>query len=152
MISKPTGRITGWISYNIGRAKRRFISESLLKSYPANHERIHELNALVTYDISHRWSVSGTMVLASGTPFTSVNQLYLYAEHIISHYNEHNSSRLKPYFRIDLSCTYKVKCRGHSEQGLNVSVYNVLGRENELFQSWKINAQNEFHQIDNLIL
>lgn len=142
-VSKPTGRFTGWISYSIGRALRRFSSEQLPGSYPANHERIHELNVVASFDVNKKINLSSNMVIASGTPFTSVNNLYLYAGHIISNFNGHNSSRLKPYIRLDLSATYRIEMRGHGEHGFNLSVYNALAIKNELFYSWKYTKSNE---------
>ncbi len=144
-IIKPEGRLTGWISYSIGRTIRRFDSEELPGSYPANHDRIHELNAVASFDVNKKINLSGNVVLASGTPYTSVNNLYLFAGHIISNYNNYNGSRLKPYFRLDLSATYRIKMDGKKEHGINLSVYNVLATKNELFYSWKYTKNKELN-------
>lgn len=144
-VSKHTGRLTGWISYSLGRAVRRFDSEEMPDNYPANHERIHELNVVASFNLNKRISLSGNMVIASGTPYTSINNLYLYAGQVISNYNSYNGSRLKPYFRLDLSATYKIKMNGKKEHGFNISVYNALATKNELFYSWKITKKNKLN-------
>lgn len=142
-VTKMRGRLSGWISYSLGRALRRFNHESLHGQFPANHERIHEFKALASYELSKHWTLSGTMICASGTPFTEVNHLYLYAGHVITNYGEYNAGRLKPYMRLDLSATYKWRMRGRREQGVNLSVYNALCNKNELFKSWKITNDRE---------
>lgn len=57
MLNKKSGPLTGWVSYTWGRAFRRFGHEDYAHRYPASHERIHELNAVLTCHVGKRWSV-----------------------------------------------------------------------------------------------
>lgn len=139
MLNKETGRVTGWISYTWGRALRRFNHKDYPEEYPANHERIHELNATATCQITPKWSVGVTSVLASGTPFTSAKYIYLLGNHILSEYNEHNSSRLNPYFRMDMSVNYNLIKKGNQELGINLSLYNVTSHPNDLYHRFSFN-------------
>ncbi|MBQ7691846.1 MAG: TonB-dependent receptor [Muribaculaceae bacterium] len=152
-VSRPSGRLSGWISYNVGRARRHFDSASLPDTYSASHERIHELNAVAMWTATARWSLSGTVTFATGTPFTAVEHLYLYAGHVLTQHGARNSSRLAHYCRVDLSVTYKLRQNGKSEQGLNFSVYNALNNRNELFQAWKITDSGElsYHPVSFLV-
>ena len=59
-------------------------------------------------------------------------------------YGEHNANRLKPYERLDLSVNYKWYTSLFREQGLNLSVYNVMGRGNELFYYVSTKAGADF--------
>jgi hypothetical protein len=145
MIAKVKGRLTGWVSYNVGRALRRFNDVRLEGSYPANHERIHEMNAVMTLRLGRRWSVGATGIVASGTPFTAPEYFYLYSGNILSQYGEHNACRLGSYIRLDLSVNYQFRSRKMKEHGLNLSVYNALARENEIFYAWKVHHSGEFH-------
>ncbi len=52
MLEKRSGRLTGWVSYAWGRAQRHYPGTALLGEYPASHERVHELNALATYQLN----------------------------------------------------------------------------------------------------
>jgi len=52
-IEKRKGRLTGWVSYSLGRAMRNFDNSKHKGWFPANHERIHELNAVATYKIGN---------------------------------------------------------------------------------------------------
>lgn len=133
MLSKVTGPLTGWVGYTFTRTRRTFPGTDLSGSYPANHERPHELNALLNYTINSHWNVAGTFVFASGTPFTAPVNLSLINGNIITQYGEHNASRLRPYCRLDLSVNYKWLTRNRYENGVNLSFYNATCRKNHLF-------------------
>ncbi|UKK54042.1 TonB-dependent siderophore receptor [Prevotella sp. E2-28] len=138
MLEKRKGRITGWIAYSLGRARRRFTESQLSSWYPANHERIHELNAVGTYRLNQHWSFGATAVFASGTPYTSPRQFYMINNNVISEFGEHNTNRLSPYFRLDLSANYDFKPHGRYRSGLNFSLYNATLKNNDLFYRLKI--------------
>lgn len=136
MLSKCTGRLTGWVSYSLGRALRTYNYPKLSGTFPANHERIHEMNAVLTWKAGRRWNIGGTFVLASGTPFTAPQAFYLLNGRIISQYADHNANRLPAYMRLDLSASCQLgslsRRRKHS---INISLYNATARRNALFYS-----------------
>ena len=138
LVEKRKGRLTGWISYSLGRAMRFFDDERHRQWYPANHERIHELNVVGTYKLNHRWSFGATGVLASGTPYTAPRQFYLINNNIITEFSEHNANRLRPYFRVDVSANYEFSHRGRQHSGINFSLYNVTMHNNDLYYRLKI--------------
>lgn len=146
MLNKETGKITGWVSYTWGRALRRFNDKNFPDKYPANHERIHELNAAVTCQINSKWSVGATAVLASGTPFTPPKYIYLLGNHILAEYDEHNSSRLNPYFRMDLSVNYNLIKKGRRELGVNFSLYNVTSHSNDLYHRFSFDEKDKTYR------
>lgn len=133
MLNKCSGKLTGWVSYAYSRAWRTFEHIKMTGRYPANHERPHELNAVATYALKKHWSFGATFVYASGTPFTPPRYIGLINDNIIVVNGEHNERRLKPYTRLDFSVNYKWKGRRLHEQGVNLSVYNILARSNELY-------------------
>ena len=146
MLNKQTGNLTGWISYTWGRSFRRFSEIGYLKRYPSNHERIHELNAMATYQINPNWSIGTSVVFASGTPFTAPKHLYWFANHIVAEYGEHNASRLDPYFRMDLSMNYNLIKKGKKELGVNISFYNVTSHSNELYHRFSFNEEEKTYK------
>jgi hypothetical protein len=137
MVNKTRGRLTGWVSYSYGRALRRFSLPQYPDEYPSSHERIHELDAVATIKIGRRWSIGGTFVAASGTPFTAPRSFYIINSRLVSEYGPHNGNRLKPYVRLDLSANYYFKKSAGHESGINISVYNVLMHSNDLFYRLK---------------
>ena len=133
MLSKCTGRLTGWVSYTYGRAKRTYFMTEGKRTYPANHERPHELNVVLTYATPRHWSFGATFVACSGTPFTAPKSIYVMNGNVVAQYGEHNANRLAAYWRMDTSVNYRWKGRGRLEQGVNLSFYNLLCHNNDLF-------------------
>ena len=131
MAHKQSGKFTGWVSYSLGRALRRFNNKDYTGIYPANHERIHEMNAVCSYKIDS-WSLSSTLVCASGVPFTAPEYYYISAGQIMTKPGEHNACRMRPYIRMDISATYTITKTTTKENGVNFSVYNVTGRKNDV--------------------
>lgn len=152
MLSKQTGRLTGWASYSLGRALRTFDSHIANGTFPASHERIHEANMLITYHINDKWDIGGTLIAASGTPFTAPKTFYLVAGSIVTEYGEHNGNRLSPYIRFDLSANYYIINDGKRESGFNLSVYNVTARRNNIFYRMKIYENNFAYMPVNFLL
>ena len=143
MLNKCAGRLTGWVSYSYTRAKRWF--DALGQgSFPANHERPHEVNMVATYAPNKHWSFGAVFVYASGTPFTAPAYVGVLNKNIMIEYNEHNSNRLKPYMRLDLSVNYKWKTRLLKENGINLSLYNATSKSNELFYYIESNHEGAF--------
>lgn len=138
MIHKQAGDFTGWISYSLGRALRRFDDPDFPGVYPANHERIHDLNVVGSYKW-RKWNFAGTFVFSSGRPFTAPESFYITSGNIISKNGEHNGCRMRPYIRLDLSVNRIIIKRDNMESSINFSLYNVLARENEVMWSLHIN-------------
>lgn len=146
MLHKKTGSLTGWVSYSLGRALRRFNNPEYPGIYPANHERIHELNAVCTYDYKN-WDFAGTFVFASGLPFTAPDSYYLSSGKLIMSYGEHNACRMRPYIRLDLSATYTFNRSRSYEDGINLSLYNVLARRNDALYRLHVTKKNQYAYV-----
>jgi hypothetical protein len=147
MINKCSGNLTGWLNYTFTKTRRSFNEFGHTKQYPASHERPHELNAVASYSLGKHWSFGGTFVYASGNPFTAAESVYLLNNNLILKYGEYNSSRLSPYIRLDLSVNYNWIGRKKIEHGFNVSCYNVMCRNNEIFYAMKANDTFVYHPI-----
>lgn len=142
-LNKVSGALTGWISYAWGRSLRTFEG---MAECPASHERIHELDAVLSWNVG-RWSFGGTLVAASGTPYTAPEYLYLMGQRVVAWYGPHNGARLKPYFRGDVSVNYffhrASDSRGGLENGINFSIYNVTCHQNYLYTRLWVNQEEE---------
>ena len=131
MLHKQAGKFTGWMNYSLGRSLRKFDNPLYQGVFPSNHERIHDLHLMGSYRIGH-WNFSGTFVYASGLPFTAPEYFHLASGQLIIDYGEHNAFRMRPYMRLDLAVSYYFNRDSERENGINLSVYNVLCRSNEL--------------------
>ncbi|MBQ7163657.1 MAG: TonB-dependent receptor [Bacteroidales bacterium] len=137
MLNKRTGHLKAWLSYAYTLARRRFDDESRDYWFPASHERPHELNLVMSYDINPHWQVGGTMVYASGTPFTAPECFYYINGNVITYFSHYNANRLGAYSRTDLSLSYLFSRHGKRQSGLNFSVYNVFSRKNRIYYRLK---------------
>jgi len=124
MFSKNSGRLTGWISYAYGRALRKTDYIGYPTIFSASYERPHELNLVASYEIG-RFILGGTLVWASGTPYTPIKNFYVFSDSILSEFADYNSGRLPSYFRVDLSATWNFKTKGRFRHGMNLSIYNA---------------------------
>lgn len=146
-VNKVSGPLTGWIAYAWGRSLRSFEGR---EECPASHERIHELDAVASYELG-RWTFGTTVVAASGTPFTRPEHLYFIGQRVVSWWGPHNGSRLSPYFRADVSVNYyfhkmgdarsESGMTGRIEDGIGLSIYNITGADNELY--WKLDVDRK---------
>ena len=132
LLHKQSGKLTGWIGYAFGRSLRRFENPNYPDEYPSGHERLHEANLVFSWS-GRKWDAGGSFVAATGTPFTAPDSFYLIGNRIVCHYSEHTAHRLRPYLRADLSGNYYFRKDGRRTFGVNLSVYNVTARKNDLY-------------------
>lgn len=144
MLNKCSGRITGWVGYSYTHARCTFHHDGKDETFPANHSRPHELNAVVSYACSKHWDFGITMTCATGTPFTAAESLSLLNGNILIRHGRHNGRRLRPYGRVDVSVNYKWKSKMFKENGLNISIYNLTGRSNEVFYYLSSHRNGQF--------
>lgn len=153
MIVHTAGPLTGWAAYSYTRAQRQFSmpnvpvgqkAEGAGEHFPASHERPHEFNAVVTYNIRSHWALSATLVAASGTPFTAPTAFYLLAGNLISQFGKHNGNRLPPYVRADVSASYKWT-RRRATHSVNLSLYNCTARKNAIFYTISFSKKNKYY-------
>ena len=129
MLQRQKGPLTGWVSYAWSRSLRSFDAFQDGKEYPANHERIHELDLVLTYD-GGRWDAGITYVLGSGTPYTRPESIYVVGSRMICQYGPYNGARLPAYMRADFSANWYFRRGPRGKSGVNFSMYNILGNEN----------------------
>jgi len=144
MLRKQSGRLTGWVAYTLGRSLRRFDHPAYPDVYPANHERRHEFNLVLSWK-SGKWDLGGSFVAAEGTPFTAVESMYVVQNQLVCNFGAHNAARFRPYFRLDLSANYYFFQEADGRScGLNVSVYNATCRRNDIFYRLSFTEDRRF--------
>lgn len=131
MIQKQKGKLTGWVSYAYSRSLRTFDADSRQGEYPSSHERLHELDVVATYDFG-RFDVGLTFVAGSGTPYTRPTSFYVVGSRMLCTYGPYNSERLPAYMKMDISANWYFHKGPKGKNGINFSMYNVLGRENSV--------------------
>ncbi|MDR1120552.1 MAG: TonB-dependent receptor [Dysgonamonadaceae bacterium] len=145
MLRKNTGRLNGWVSYTYSRATRQVDEINDGAWYRSPFDKPHNVSIVVNYDLSPKWSVSGSWVYASGTPVTYPTGRLLLENNYIPIYSGRNEYRYPDFHRLDLSATMKLSKPGKRLQSeLNFSLYNAYGRKNP----WTILFRQEDNHPD----
>jgi hypothetical protein len=122
-----------WASYRVSRVEHAFPTLEY-EPFPASHDRLQELKLVDVIRLARGWSISGTMVAASGQPQTSADAsepvLLPTADRLfVTVFEPKNSDRLPAYLRIDLSTQLTLR-RGRVSATTGVTVFNVFDRVN----------------------
>ncbi|GEP49467.1 TonB-dependent receptor [Flavobacterium noncentrifugens] len=138
LLKKQIGRLNGWLGYTYSRTFIKLdskFSEELVnngKYFAANFDKPHDVSAVLNYKITKRYSVSTNFVYQTGRPITYPIGKYVYGNAEYTLYSDRNKFRIPDYYRMDIGLniegSHKIKKLAHSFW--NISVYNVLGRNN----------------------
>ena len=138
LLKKSEGRLNGWIGYTYSRAfiklDSQFNEEKVNKGefFPTNFDKPHDMSAVLNYKFTHRYSFSANFIYQTGRPITYPIGEYTYGGAQYTLYSDRNKFRIPDYYRLDIGINiegnHKIKKLAHSFW--NISVYNVLGRNN----------------------
>ena len=141
-IRKNKGAFNGWLSYTYSRSFLKLDSPFLEERvgdgnfFPTNFDKPHNLNLIMNYKLTKRFSFSGSFVYQSGRPITYPKGKFIVnnTEYVL--YSERNKFRVPDYFRLDLGFNVEGNHKLHklAHSFWNISVYNVLGRNNPFSQ------------------
>lgn len=129
MLKKNYGRMTGWISYALGRSERKFDEINGGNYFPAKFDRRHDLSATFNYKINPRWDLSLTQIYATGNTYTQPSSWYFINGLPVKEYTKYNNARLPDYNRTDVGVNYWF----NKNNGLNFSIYNMFFVQNPLY-------------------
>jgi hypothetical protein len=138
MISKNTGKSTGWVSYCYSRSFVKVdgdLPENQINNgieFPSNYDRPHSLNLVLNFRTNRRLSASANFVYSTGRPVTYPISVYYAEGQQLLNFSRRNEFRIPDYARLDLSINLEGnllrKKPIHSFWMLNL--YNALGRKN----------------------
>ncbi|HEY1196365.1 TonB-dependent receptor [Flavobacterium sp.] len=138
LLKKQVGKLNGWIGYTYSRSlikldsqfKQEKVNDG--KYFASNFDKPHDFSAVLNYRITKRYSFSSNFAYQTGRPITYPIGRYDYGNEQYTVYSDRNKFRIPDYFRLDLGLNiegnHKIKKLAHSFW--NISVYNVLGRNN----------------------
>ena len=138
LLKKETGNLNGYLGYSYSRTFVKLDSPILQERvnkgnyFPANHDRPHDFSFVGNYRITKRYSVSANFTYQTGRPVTYPVGRFNYAGEEQVLYSDRNKYRIPDYYRLDLGINIE---GNHKKEKLahsfwNISVYNVLGRNN----------------------
>jgi hypothetical protein len=136
LLKKSSKSINAWLGYTYGTVKYTFDELNEGKSYYADHDQRHEINAYGSYKLG-KFEFFGTWIYGSGRPFSFTNgmvsnQLGLneFNSHVtVLEIDEKNGSRLPAYHRLDVGGKYT-----HFFSDVNMvfalNIFNLYNRQN----------------------
>ncbi len=146
-IEKQEGQLRGWIGYTLALVRRgdfaplderRFFSGGSSYFYP-RYDRRHDLSLVLIWDVSRRFTISGTAIYGSGDRtwlpvgrFTFQDVYSSDLKPIVPIFGDRNDFRLPYFFRSDLGIIYRF-FPNWGESDLTLSVFNLTNRRNAFF-------------------
>ncbi len=134
---KNVGKLTGWVSYTLGRSELKVPGISNDEWYPTRFDQTHNLKVFGSYTISPRTSVSANFTFLSGTPVTAPTSKINIQGYTIpfNYFDDRNNIRIPSTHRLDISLTLKPKRIKNGKPRKNddywiFSIYNLYGRNN----------------------
>ncbi|MFT4849731.1 MAG: hypothetical protein ACI83B_002277 [Sediminicola sp.] len=138
LIRKNKGKLNGYLGYTYSRSFIKLAGDSQEETvnngvkFPTNFDKPHDFSAVLNYKLTQRFSFSANFVYQTGRPVTYPIGKYNFKNSVYVLYSDRNQFRIPDYYRLDLSFNiegnHKTKKFAHSFW--NISVYNVLGRNN----------------------
>ncbi|TAE46693.1 MAG: TonB-dependent receptor [Bacteroidetes bacterium] len=152
-IEKKAGKLTGWVSYTLSWARRKFDGTWRTGDYqfgddinngkaffPRNDQR-HNVVVVAIYEFNRRLSVSGSWEFRSGNATTlPTGRFFMFGPDFpsggglatVPDYLERNGFRMPPYHRMDLGMVIRFFPKW-GESDLTISAYNAYNRRNPYF-------------------
>ncbi len=145
-LKKNSGRLTGWLSYTLGKSELKIdginfdvndIENREGNWYPTRFDQRHNLKLTAFYEINNRLTLSGNFSYISGTPTTFPTDRINIQGYVVPYVSgsERNNFRIPDYHRLDIGLTINNVIFGENhnrkgEDSLVISVYNAYGRKN----------------------
>jgi hypothetical protein len=138
MLSKPNGKLNGWISYTYSRSlitingAKDWEKINFGKTYPSNYDKPHVCNVILNYRFNRRLSISSNIAYSTGRPITLPNGVYYLESKPYVDYSDRNEYRIPDYFRMDISVSVEgnLKQKKPLHSFWMFSIYNLTGRNN----------------------
>jgi len=133
-------KIQGWLSYSYSQVKKTVNGIN----YPPKYDRPHDLDLVLNYQLSSKWSLGSRFVYHSGTPFTKIIGYIrqpLYEDFLsgsfareVEIYGKRNAWRYPAYHRLDLNFIKRFEWKSHPME-FYIDLANVYARLNVLAYS-----------------
>jgi hypothetical protein len=149
---RQVGRLTGFAGYTFSITRRKFpnfneplLSDGPARFYPPKFDRLHDLNIVLEYDLSARWSSSFVFNYATGQAFTKPLGRTAALDFPTSSNNlsqlvvgRVNASRLPSYHRLDISFSRSGTFFGIGEAEWQFQLINAYSQRNIWFYNYDL--------------
>ena len=139
-LEKKSGKTKGWIGYTLAWSDRKFAGVNKGRAFPYKYDRRHDLEIVLTQQLSKRWEVSASWEYTSGLPLTLPIASYEGVGDsspwdapantpILDRVSNRNQFRSRSQHRLDLSATH-TKQKKHYKRSWTISLFNAYNQEN----------------------
>lgn len=147
MLEKKTGRLNGWVSYSLMKARHQFDELNNGQSFSPNQDRRHTFNAVANLQVNKKWNIGMSWMYISGQAANVPKDIYLppsynletrkpvpvaYDNHYLFNQSGRGSYRMKPFHKLDITAEYRFKII-KMDAVLNIGAYNIYNRANPSF-------------------
>jgi hypothetical protein len=151
LVEKRQGKTTGWASYSLAWADRRFPLVNNGRRYPYRYDRRHAFTLAFVRTINDWVEVSGSWAMNSGFAFSLPQgryQVFLPGVGSVDvvDYGEKNNFRMPVYHRLDLGVNLYFESES-VRHTLNFGVYNLYNRRNPLYYNLESRYVTEGNEI-----
>ncbi len=138
LLKKNKGKLSGWLGYSYSRSFNKldsqFAEERINNGefFPSNFDKPHDLSLVANYKLTKRFSLSTNFSYQTGRPVTYPIGNYIFNGTERVFYSDRNKFRIPDYYRLDIGLNIEGnhKIEKFAYSFWNISVYNVLGRNN----------------------
>lgn len=130
LLKKKTGKLTGWIGYTLSRSERKIDGINQDKWYAMRQDKTHDISVVGIYELTKKWTVSGTFVYSTGNAVSFPSGKYNVAGNTVFYYTERNGYRMPAYHRLDLAATKQLAHKKRFTSEISFGIYNAYGHDN----------------------
>ncbi|HKO81113.1 MAG TPA: TonB-dependent receptor [Chitinophagaceae bacterium] len=142
LLKKKSGKLTGWVGYTLSKTERKIDGINNGYWYNAKQDRTHDLSIVGIYNLTKRWTLSGTFIYTTGNAVTFPTGKYVLNDMTIYQYGNRNADRMPATHRLDFSATYEKPSKKKFQSSWSFGLYNVYGRENPFSMTFRENKVN----------
>lgn len=142
LLKKKTGKLTGWVGYTLSKTERKINGINNGQWYNAKQDRTHDLSIVGIYELTKRWTLSGTFIYTTGNAVTFPTGKYQLNGQTIYQYSNRNADRMPATHRLDISATYERPAKKRFQSSWSFGLYNAYGRQNPYIMTFRENKNN----------
>lgn len=147
LINKRFSDFSTWLSYSYSKNDYTFATLNANKPFANTLDLRHVANASFTYNRS-AIKIGLGFNWHSGRPFTSVSETQDNTNATIA-YNSPNDSRLKGYFRTDISAIYNFRFAEGVKAEVGASIWNLFNQTNIINRYYSLDSDDSIVEINN---
>ncbi|SEM81254.1 Outer membrane receptor proteins, mostly Fe transport [Mucilaginibacter gossypiicola] len=126
-LKKKYGKFNGWIGYTLSKTEDKFAAINNGNYFAAPQDRRNDLSVVGIYQLTKRWSLSGTFVYSTGQAVTFPTGKYEVGGLTTFSYSARDASREPAINRLDIGATLEGKQHKKYHSSWTFSIYNLYG-------------------------